>query len=160
MRLAILSDTHSREATVRKALDLVRARAADCILHCGDIEDASCVFLFPEGTQFVFGNCDWDKGAIRQAVDAIGGTLHENFGHLDLEGTRLAFVHGHDGTLLRDLIASEAYDFLFHGHTHVIRDEMVGTTRVINPGALHRAARKTFALLDLPAGQVEWVVVE
>jgi len=30
---------------------------------------------------------------------------------------------------------------------------------VINPGALYRAALKTFAILDLPSGTIETVVV-
>ena len=31
--------------------------------------------------------------------------------------------------MLRELIQSEAFDFVFHGHTHVIRDERIGPTR-------------------------------
>ena len=48
---------------------------------------------------------------------------------------------------MRRAIADGA-DYLLHGHTHETRDERVGRTRVVNPGALSRAARYTCALLD------------
>jgi predicted phosphodiesterase len=41
-----------------------------------------------------------------------------------------------------------------HGHTHVARDERLGPLRVINPGALQRAAVHTVATLDLRTDQV------
>ena len=40
MQIAVLSDTHSRYATVEKALQLLQARKINVVLHCGDIEDA------------------------------------------------------------------------------------------------------------------------
>jgi predicted phosphodiesterase len=55
------------------------------------------------------------------------------------------------------LLAAQEHDYLLHGHTHVRRDERVGKTRVINPGALHRAAEKTVALLDLAADRLEYL---
>jgi putative phosphoesterase len=160
MRIAILSDTHSRTATVERALALIEPHAVDLILHCGDIEDDDMVPLFPPNTHFVFGNCDHDRVGIRRAVDKLGATLHEPFGHLELAGKSLAFLHGDDHYLLRDLIQAAAFDYLFHGHTHVARDEMIGTTRVINPGALHRARPKTLLILDVPTGATTTVTVE
>ena len=45
------------------------------------------------------------------------------------------------------------------GLLHQVRDDRVGRTRVINPGALHRARPKTFAVLDLASGEIETVIV-
>src|SRR5262245_53745712 len=149
MKFAILSDTHNQLARVSKALELARQRGVATILHCGDIEDGPVVRLF-EGwdVHFVFGNCDWDKAALREAMADIGATLHESFGHLEIAGKNLAFVHGHEPGIFEDLVESQAYDYLFHGHTHVARDVTSGRTRVINPGALHRVQVKTFVALD------------
>jgi predicted phosphodiesterase len=47
-----------------------------------------------------------------------------------------------------DQALAEDVDYLLHGHTHELRDERVGATRIINPGALHRAPRYTAAILD------------
>src|SRR5437879_6438122 len=147
MRIAILSDTHGREEMVRRALAEIAAGAAELIIHCGDIDDAATVRLFPAHTHFVFGNCDDDRDGIRAAITDIGATLHEGFGYLELAGKKLAFVHGDDKHQLQELSASAAFDFVFYGHTHVAAEHKVGKTRVINPGALHRAAVKSFIFL-------------
>lgn len=160
MKIAILSDTHSRTATVQAALKLIAPYNVELIIHCGDIEDDETVALFPGNTHFVFGNCDHDRDGIRRAVQELGATLHEPFGHLELAGKQIAFVHSDDRRLMRDLENADAYDFLFYGHTHEAKEHRTGKTRVINPGALHRARPKTFAILDLRNGRLESVVVE
>ena len=159
MRIAIVSDTHSRTATIERAVRMIAERDIRLILHCGDIEDDDAVRLFPAHTHFVLGNCDHDRVALRRAIATISGTLHEPFGHLLIAGKTLGFLHGDDQHLLDDLIASEAFDYVFHGHTHVAKDETVGPTRVINPGALHRARPKTFVILDVATGEIESVEV-
>jgi len=161
MKIAILSDTHSRYQTVENALHMLQERKVNFLLHCGDIDDSETVWLFQGFTaHFVFGNCDTERTSLRQAIHGIGETLHEGWGHLELDGVKIAFLHGDDTRLLRDVEHSGHFDFLFHGHTHVAAEHRTGPTRVINPGALHRARTKTFALLDLATGEVESVVVE
>lgn len=158
MHIAILSDTHNQYETVERVLLQLQARNVNTVLHCGDIEDAEVVWLFRGFTaHFVFGNCDTDRASLRQAIHGIGETLHEPFGHLELNGIKLGFLHGDDHYLLRELENSGHFDFLFHGHTHVAKEFRVGTTRVINPGALHRAIPKSYAVLDLATGEVESV---
>ena len=97
---------------------------------------------------------------MKQAIGEIGATYHENFGHLEIDGVHLAFIHGHDTGLMHDLRTSGSFAYLFHGHTHVAMDRTHGPTRVINPGALQRAAVKTFVVLDTATGAAESVVVE
>jgi uncharacterized protein len=160
MRIAIVSDTHNRYHTVERALELLRLRTIDTVLHCGDIEDPFTVDLFRGLTMhFVFGNCDTGREELRVAMREAGMTLHEPYGCVELADRNLAFVHGDDLRLLRDLERADHFDYVFHGHTHQVRDDRVGKTRVINPGALHRARLKTFAVLDLANGELETVVV-
>jgi putative phosphoesterase len=160
MRIGIVSDTHDRRAALEWALAELRRRGVTTVLHCGDIESPAMVELFAGlTTHFVFGNCDDDRDGLRSAVAALGGTLHEPFGHLELAGRQLAFLHGDDQRLRRDLENSKLFDYLFHGHTHQPEDRRVGPTRVINPGALHRARPRTFAVLDLADGRLETVAL-
>jgi putative phosphoesterase len=160
MRIAVISDTHSRTISVKEALRVMAERGVELILHCGDIQDGDTVRLFPAHTHFVFGNCDYDRADIERAVADVGATLHGDWGQLELAGQSLAFVHGDNPSLLQELQNADAFDFLFHGHTHVAKEHRVGNTRVINPGALQRVTRRTFILLDLPSGDVETVTVE
>jgi putative phosphoesterase len=160
MRIAIVSDTHSRYATVEAVLKIIEDRAVECIIHCGDIEDAETVWLFPGNTHFVFGNCDSERASLRQAMYGIGATLHEPFGSLELAGNRLAFIHSDDKRQFHQIETSGKFDYLFYGHSHVAEEHSTGATRVINPGALHRARPKTFVILDLDSGSVESVHVD
>ena len=161
MLIGIISDTHSRHATVETVVKLLRQRGVYCVLHCGDIEDADTVWLFEDlTTHFVFGNCDTERASLRQAMDGIGGTLQEPFGNLELEGRKIAWIHGDDKRLLQEIENSGHFDFLLYGHTHHAEQHRTGRTLVVNPGALHRARPKTFVVLDLESGALESVMVD
>lgn len=161
MKIGILSDTHSRYETVETALKQLQHRQINLVLHCGDIEDSDTVWLFQGFTaHFVFGNCDLERASLRQAIHGIGGTLHEPFGRVELEGVKIAFLHGDDHRLLHDVEHADQFDYLFRGHTHRAEEHRTGRTRVINPGALHRARPKTFVVLDLVTGDLESIGVE
>lgn len=180
MRIGVVSDTHDRTPTIEAAIALLPAHGVDLVLHCGDIESAEVVRLFERiPTHFVLGNwdgdwisgvnCGWAERApdgrkrndarLRQAMQEIGATLHEPWGELTLAGQQIAWVHGNDRALLRDLEKSNCYDYLFYGHTHVAEQHRTGRTLVVNPGAMFRVEPKQFAILDLESGQIETVVV-
>src|SRR5580658_4070307 len=104
MKIAIISDTHNRHDNVRFALDEIKKRDVTTVLHCGDIEDAETVRLFHGlDVHFVYGNCDYYREDLRQAMADIGATLHDHWGNLELEGRKIAFLHGDDKTLLREV---------------------------------------------------------
>ena len=159
MRIAIVSDSHSRYATVEAALKVIEERRVELILHCGDIEDAEAVWLFPPNTHFVFGNCDSERTSIRQAVHGVGAALYEPLGQLELGGVKIAWLHGDDKRLMRQVEEGGELDYLFYGHTHVADERKSGRTRVINPGALHRARPKTLLILDVETGETTTVTV-
>ena len=158
MRIAVISDTHSRTSSVLDALKAMAERGVERILHCGDIQDGETVRLFPPHTHFVLGNCD-DKDEIADAARSINATFHGAWGEMEIAGQALAFTHGDEFSLLHDLEFADAFDFLFHGHTHIAKVHQTGITRIINPGALQRVARRTFLILDLPSGKMETVEV-
>jgi putative phosphoesterase len=160
VRIGIVSDTHSRQHTVRKVLELLREQGVECVLHCGDIEDADTVRLFEAfPTHYSFGNCDGDRPELRQAMAESGAVLHEPFGHLELAGRKIAWLHGDDKRLFQDVERSGHFDYLFYGHTHHPEQHRSGPTLVVNPGALYRARVKTFVVLDLANGKLESIPV-
>jgi uncharacterized protein len=161
MIIGVLSDSHARLPTVNAALAEFQARNVELVIHCGDIDDAATVTAFSRcPTHFVFGNCDADRPGIRKAIAEIGATLHEPFGHLELAGKQIAWLHGDRPDLKRDVEQSGHYDYLFYGHTHVAEQHLSGKTLVVNPGALHRARPKTCLVLDLPGGAMETIVID
>jgi putative phosphoesterase len=174
MRIGVVSDTHDRTDMVAAALDVLRGRGVDMILHCGDIESPATVKLFAgTPTHFVFGNWDGypvagrrprdqsgrDFTHLRTAIAEIGGTAHEPWGDIEVAGTKIAWVHGDNARLVSEIELMDYFDFLFYGHTHVAEQHRVGRTLVVNPGALFRARPKRCAVLSLPDRTVESVIV-
>ena len=71
MRIGIVSDTHGNRLMVNRALAELRDSGITTVLHCGDIDDSETVALFRGfNAHFVFGNCDGDRAALREAMSA------------------------------------------------------------------------------------------
>lgn len=160
MKLGILSDSHDNLPMIERALSEFRARGVERIIHCGDITAPKAVYPFAGWTvDFTLGNCDWSPESLECAVREIGGTMHPGFGELSADGKRIAWTHSHDARLFDRLESGGEYDFLFYGHTHVAAERQTGRTRVINPGALQRVHGKRCAVLSLPSGQMESILL-
>lgn len=159
MKFGVVSDTHNRLDHITEAIRLLREMGAELLIHCGDISSPAALRLFaPVPTHFVFGN--WDRpDVLRPVATEIGAVAHDPFGELELGGRKIAWVHGHRPGVLRELIAAGKFDYVFHGHTHVVRREQFGPTLVVNPGAFTRVAQKTCLLVDLAVPRLEPVLV-
>ncbi|RIK75783.1 MAG: YfcE family phosphodiesterase [Planctomycetota bacterium] len=150
MRIGVVSDTHGRAANAQAAAIVLAEHAVEAVLHCGDIgsDDVVRAFdLWP--THFVLGNTDDQPAALERAILAAGQTYHGAFGDLRLGNRRIALLHGDDTRRLKETIASQQYDLVCYGHTHVAATRREGRTLVLNPGALHRAKTYTIAVVDL-----------
>jgi len=155
MRIGILADSHGRIESTRHAVAAMKTRDVDVIVHLGDIEtEAVLDELVGHEARIVFGNCDWDVPRLTQYAQTMGITVDHPMGEL-VDGTkRIRFTHGHLPDLMDQAIA-DGVEYLLHGHSHETRDERVGGTRVINPGALFRAARYTAGVLDTGSDSLE-----
>lgn len=157
MLIGLLSDSHGRVASTRVAVALLRDRGAELLLHLGDLGGEAVVDeLVGHNARIVLGNCDWPEQPLIRYAGLVGVAVDHPVGRLVIDGKRLAYTHGHLTGLLR-VALDESVDYLLHGHTHARRDERVGRTRIINPGALFRADRYTAALLDPAGDRVEIV---
>jgi uncharacterized protein len=156
MKIGVLSDTHDSTSAIESAFCEFRMRGVELLIHCGDIQSPETVRLFePIATHFVFGNCDWQPELIAPAIEDIGATLHEPFGELELDGTKIAWIHSHDMKLFLELEFCDRFDFLFYGHTHKAEQHRRGRTLVVNPGALYRVRQRSCVVLDISSGQLE-----
>ena len=163
MRIGILSDTHNDSAATVRALQVFRQRGVHILFHCGDLTTAEMVPLF-EGFEvyFVRGNMDRHlKAAIKGAIALQDGAHWLGKGKLvELDGRLIAMTHGDRPAVMEELLLAEP-DYLFHGHTHQRRDERLGRTRVINPGALGGTQKeaRSVCVLDLATDWLEVVLL-
>jgi putative phosphoesterase len=143
MRIAVLSDTHDRlPAHVVEAV-----READEIWHLGDVTMEPVLEVLRRlgrPLRLVRGNCD--------SVSDWPLTLD-----FELEGFQIQLIH------IPPKRVPPGVHLLFHGHTHVPRNELVGETRFYNPGCItrpNRGAPASYAWLELVKGEVpRWSLV-
>ena len=143
MRIGILSDTHDRLTRAALAVDRLVKEGAEALVHCGDLTRPDMIVecaVLP--FYFVFGNNDFDEPGLRRAAAGAGAICRGR------GGRRIAVTHG-DSTREMRRLSGLGPDYLLFGHTHQPADARDGSTRLINPGALHRAPAWTVALLDL-----------
>ncbi|GAC1333606.1 MAG: metallophosphoesterase [Isosphaeraceae bacterium] len=161
MLIGMISDTHDQLQRTKRATALLKKEGIDALIHCGDLTRPEIVFECALGvpSYFVFGNNDDDRGELKQAIETIGGVCLGEGGLVTLEKKKIAITHGHLAREIRRLESASA-DFLLYGHTHAAADDLHGSTRWINPGALHRASEWTVALLDLKTAESRFVKVQ
>ncbi len=163
MKIGILSDTHNNIANLQAALAVFEQEGVTTLIHCGDLTGVE-VARKMAGFQVVciFGNGDYASGEIRQVLLAQNP---ENSAGLvfsgRIGGARIGATHGHLPGRTEELVRSGQHDYVFTGHSHQHRDERIGFTRLINPGALGGLRREDhhICLLDLESGQAKFLKI-
>lgn len=159
--IAVISDTHEQESLMKKAAALIKERNPKFVVHCGDIVSPPVLENFKGlRMKIVFGNNDGEKKGLVAMSSSLGFEEPQEELEFELEGKKFYVYHGHDKAKLDEHVNSGQYDYVLTGHTHKKRDETVGKTRVINPGALFRCNPYTFAFLDAVQNELEYVEVE
>ncbi len=153
MKIGVLSDSHGEVWIVERAVAILQNMGVAVAIHCGDIGPEVVPLFKGIPTHFVHGNMD-NTDQIRDAITQPEHVDHRQFGALELDGRRVAFLHGHDVKLLRHTIHSGHYDLVCHGHTHAFSQSTEGKTLVLNPGALSRTSRPSIAVVDLDSMHV------
>ena len=160
MLVGIVSDTHLPKGARRipeGCLD--RLRAADLVVHAGDISEpgvlAELQALGPP-VHAVHGNVD---------VPALRERLPEQL-ELELEGARLAVVHDAGpakGRLARLRRRFPEADAVVFGHSHIPLHEEEGGFQIFNPGSpteRRRSPRHTMGQVEADDGRLRFTLVE
>ena len=163
MKIGILSDMHNDRQNLAAALKVFDREGIRTVLCCGDVTDPDLISLFT-GLELhvVEGNIDHDPKGLARAVARLGNGSTFGLGYsTTIEGKRLMTLHGHMADVLSDAIRSGLFDYVLHGHTHRRRDERIGRTRIINPGALGgtRSETRSCAVLDVGKDQLRFVEI-
>jgi len=163
MKIGLLSDTHNNIANLQTALALFEQERVTTLIHCGDltgVEVAAKMAGFH--VICVFGNGDVASGEIRQVLlsqrpENSAGLVFSG----RISGARIGATHGHLPGRVEELVRSGEHDYVFTGHSHEHRDDRIGFTRLINPGALGGLRRENHhvCLLDLDTGQAKFIKI-
>jgi len=164
MRLAVLSDTHNHTANLKNVIEHLRQEKIEIVLHCGDLTEIETALMLVEFRLFVtFGNGDWNANQIRQNLmyyraDNFGGIVFRG----ELDGVKIAATHGHLEGVLENLVQCGEYAYVFYGHSHRRKDELIRATRMVNPGALGgmHVEKRSFVILDLQSGNLDYHLLD
>ena len=159
--IGILSDTHDRAVNMAAGLKVLERAGAQFYIHCGDIGTQRCIDLLAGlKCAFVWGNTDYDRVGLARYAESISVPCYGTYANLELDGKRIAVLHGDDFLLEKRLLLAQEHDYMLEGHTHIKLDERRGGIRRINPGALFRAPVKTVATLDTKTDKLDFLTVQ
>ncbi len=160
MKIGIISDTHDNLRNLETALKVLKTEKVTKILHCGDVCGPEIIQALADFDVWVAqGNMDRHIRLAQMIEEMLGRGRLAWLHRPTLNGYQLAMTHGDNEEALGNLITSGQHAYVFHGHTHRRRDQTVGRTRVINPGALGGTRRqsRSFCILDLAMGKARFV---
>jgi putative phosphoesterase len=160
MELAIISDTHMPKGN-RRIPDacLARLRAADAIVHAGDLV-AEEVLALLEGlgppVHAVHGNVDEPEVRMRLPRVRV----------VDVEGAQILVTHDGgpaDGRLARLRRRFPGMDAVVFGHSHIPLHEAEDGFQIFNPGSpteRRRAPVHTMGMARVEEGRLRFELVE
>jgi putative phosphoesterase len=158
--IGIISDTHENEEAAKKAAAIFKERKVDFAVHCGDIISPPMLEHF-KGLKmnFVYGNNDGERAGLNSKSKELGWGEVSDEKEFEHKNKKFYAYHGTKMERLDAAVKSNKYDYVLTGHTHIKRNEKIGKTRVINPGALFRIYPYTVALLDAEKDRIEFVKI-
>lgn len=140
MKILVLSDTHLKPIINT----LIAYEKPDFVIHAGDSQLKSNATDLQQVDKIVKGNCDFEKFPVSE-IFKIG-----NY--------KVFLTHGHRenvGFGDSDIIEkAQAYDanIIIHGHTHVVRSEIIDNILILNPGSTTNSRcqfSESYFILDL-----------
>lgn len=159
MKIGVISDTHDRLPTFRRAVSLFRRLQVGAIFHAGDyIAPFAAELLAPQNLPIplycIYGNNDGERAGLKNILPNItDGPLRVQFG-----GKTIVMHHFVDWLTPADTAGANV---VITGHTHQTVNEVKDGKLFLNPGEccgwLHD--RPTVAMLDLDTLKADIVEV-
>ncbi len=163
MLIGLISDTHDNLPQIEKAVNYLNAIKVDLVLHAGDycapftlakFKALNCKLIG------VFGNNDGDHELLKKRFSETQNCeAHGRFAQVNIDGYKIALLHGDEPELLFALIGNQCFNAVVHGHSHNKGIEQRGKTLIINPGELcgYLTGKSTLALLDTKKNEAKIV---
>jgi len=160
MMLGLMADTHDRLPLIDRAVSEFNERGIELVLHAGDFIAPFVVPRFkPLKAKLigVYGNNDAELELLKRKFAEMNSEIRGRFGEINIEGLKIAILHGEEDELLKSLIDTGSYNVIVHGHTHKAETYKKGGTLVINPGETcgYLTGESTIAVLDTKTLEVE-----
>ena len=159
MKVGVISDTHDRLPTFRRAVALYERLGVEAIFHAGDyVAPFAAKVIAPEVLSVplycVYGNNDGEKVGLKKVLpNIVDGPLR-----VELAGKTIVMHHWIDWLKPAGIVGA---DVVITGHTHEIVNETRNGVLFLNPGECCGWVndRCTVMLLDLETLKADVVEV-
>ncbi len=149
MKVGVLSDTHDRLTTFRRAVALFKRLNVGALFHAGDFVAPFAAKLItpselPMPLHCVYGNNDGERKGLKAILpDVIEGPLRVTLG-----GKKIVMLHWIESLAADDV---QSADVVITGHTHEVVNDTRNGTLLLNPGECCGwvTDRCTVAVLDM-----------
>ena len=135
MLVGIVGDTHNNLKNISKICDIFNAEEVDLVIHTGDITLPKSLKAFKKlncKLLGVFGNNDIDeKNGLIEASKEFSCSMHDEPFSFELIDKKISVLHHPE--LINERLIKQS-NFIFHGHTHRYRNEVIDKTIIFNPG--------------------------
>ena len=152
--IGVISDSHDRIDTIKRAVEVFNEYNASLIFHAGDIVSpfTADVFSNLKGKMImIYGNNDGDKLYLKERFAGIG-SFHNDPYIGKINGKSVALTHHPE---IVDALSLK-YDIVIYGHTHEI-DVRKEDCLVVNPGECcgYLTGKATIAIIDMNKMEAE-----
>jgi uncharacterized protein len=159
MKVGVISDTHDRLPTFRRAIALFQRLKVEAVLHAGDyVAPFAAKLIAPDVLTIplycIYGNNDGERKGLKAVLPGIqDGPMT-----IKLGGRTIVMHHFIDWLRSADTAGA---NIVITGHTHEVVNETKAGKLTLNPGECcgWLTDRCTVALLDLAAMKAEIVEV-
>lgn len=148
--IGIMSDSHDHMKAIKAAVKVFNHADVEMVVHAGDLISPFTAKEFDKlqaPLEAIFGNNDGERQGLRLAYEKFCEL--EDFKELEVDGRKIAVIHGTNQTLVDALQKCGKYDLIIRGHTHQM-EVSEGKTIIVNPGETcgYLFGEKTVIILD------------
>lgn len=159
MKVGVISDTHDRLPTFRRAMAMFRRLQVQAVLHAGDyVAPFAAKLIAPDVLSLplhcIYGNNDGERKGLKAVLPGIvDGPLRIRIG-----GRTIVMHHFIDWLEPQD---RQGADVIITGHTHEVVNQQQNGQLLLNPGECcgWLTDRCTVAILDLASLKADIVEV-
>jgi uncharacterized protein len=157
--IGIMSDSHDHMDAIRAAVKVFNSAEVDLVIHAGDLIAPFTANEFKNlqsPFEAIYGNNDGERRVLMTKFQELCAL--EDFKELEVDGRKIALIHGTNEALVDALRESGRYDMVIRGHTHQM-SVIEGETMVINPGETcgYLSGKKTILIMD--SDDLSWELV-
>jgi len=149
MKIAIISDSHTKVALTNDAIEFLKSQGAQYLIHAGDlIKEENLELLKNSGLPYVcvFGNNDYNLVEVAHKYN-----IHKEPYNFKIKEVTFTLMH-------MPYYMNAQTNVVISGHTHIFEHEYKNNTLFLNPGELCAREKPLSECVLLEINENEYII--